>query len=275
MLNLDGKISVNDLYRELTKFVPPYQAKEFLSFLLKIDYRQLHLYFDETIELIGYKKFITRKVFEGYPIPYVIKSREFYGHDFYVDERVLIPRHETEILLEEALKLKKDNCKVLDICTGSGALLVSYLLHKTDSKGLGVDISFPALEVAKINLVRFNLLDRGWFVCLDALNGLEALKLEAFDIILCNPPYISKNEKLPISVMYEPSVALFAEDDGFAFYKKLLRILSNSCKENAVIFFEIGIGMSQKLREIFKGEKIEFIKDYAGVERVLKWINSK
>ncbi len=275
MLNLDGEISVNDLYLELNKIVPPYQAKEFLAFLLKVDYKDLYHYLDRTITLTGFKRFITRKVFEGYPIPYVTKSREFYGYDFYVDERVLIPRHETEILLEGALKIEIENCNVLDICTGSGILLISYLLSKPDSRGIGVDISLPAIEVAKINLTKYKLEDRGDLVCLDALNGLNALKLDQFDIIICNPPYISKEEKLPDSVMYEPHLALFADDRGFEFYKKLLRILSNSCKENAVIFFEIGAGMSADLRRIFDGKNIDFIKDYAGIERVLKWINSR
>jgi len=274
-LKIDDEVLVSDLLTELKNYIPNYQAREFVSYLLGIDYKEINCRLSEKVKLTGFKRFIIKKVIEGYPVSYVTKNREFFGYDFYVDERVLIPRHETEILVEPALKLGKKKCNVLDICTGSGVLLSTYLLENKDATGVGVDISYPALEVAKINLLKHGITDRGFLVCLDALNSLDLLDLGMFDIVLCNPPYISKNENLPLSVLYEPHIALFAEEDGYYFYKKLLRILSNSCKKNTVIFFEIGMGMSDQLKEIFSGKNIDFIEDYAGIKRVLKWINSK
>lgn len=275
MKSFDGEVLASEILSELSRFLPLYQAREFVSYLLGVDYKDLHNHLSRKIELRGYKKFIVRKVFEGYPVSYVTKSREFFGYEFYVDERVLIPRHETEILVEEALKIDIKKPKVLDICTGSGVILATYLLKKGDATGLGVDISLPALEVAMINLRKYNLLDRACLVCLDAVKDLESVKISEFDIILCNPPYISKSEKLSDSVLYEPHQALFAEDDGYYFYKKLLRILYKSCKEDTIIFFEIGGGMSEELKKIFSGKEISFIEDYAGKKRVLRWINSK
>ncbi|MCX8084735.1 MAG: peptide chain release factor N(5)-glutamine methyltransferase [Calditerrivibrio sp.] len=268
------RIKVSALYTELLSLLPSYQAKEFLSFLLHVDYDKVFEHLNDTISLNGYRKYILQKVFDGYPVAYVTKKRNFYGYDFYVDERVLIPRHESEILVESALKLGLVNEKVLDICTGSGVLLLAYLLEKTNAKGVGVDISLPALDVSKINRDMFVLTERADLVCMDVLSSLDALDLSKFDVVLCNPPYVANYEKLDRSLYYEPSIAIFAGEDRFLFYKKLLRILSKSCKKNTVVFFEIGIGMKSGLEEIFQEEDIYFIKDYAGIDRVMVWTNS-
>ncbi|MEF3254787.1 MAG: peptide chain release factor N(5)-glutamine methyltransferase [Deferribacterales bacterium] len=265
-------ISVKELHFYLKQFLPEYQSKEFITFLLKKDYRDFDKLIDEDIEISGVKRFYLKKVLEHYPVSYITRNRNFYGYDFYVDERVLIPRHETEILVNNALNYITEDCSILDLCTGSGAILITMMLEKSVSYGLGVDISLPALEVARYNADKYGLRDKIDFVCMD-ISEIESINLKKFDIITCNPPYVSKDEDIELSVHYEPSLALFAEDNGYIFYKKLLRILSKSCRKDTAIFFEIGKGMAPILAEIFKGKDITFIKDYAGIERVLMWKN--
>jgi release factor glutamine methyltransferase len=266
-------INANVLFSFLRSFLPDYQAKELICFLLNTRFEDFEKNRGEVLKISEKERLILERVSDGYPVSYITKSRNFYGYDFYVDERVLIPRHETEILVEQALRCIKKDSHILDLCTGSGAILLTLLLETNCSYGLGVDISYKALEVAKINRSKFNMENRSDFLCMD-VNRIEALNLRYFDIITCNPPYVSFVESLEKSVLFEPAAALFAEDGGLFFYKKLLRILSNSCKENTIVFFEIGKGLSQELSEIFKSKDIRFIKDYNGVDRVLVWINS-
>lgn len=253
--------------------MPDYQAKELICFLLNTRFEDFEKNRNEVLKISDKELLTFERALSGYPVSYITKSRNFYGYDFYVDERVLIPRHETEILVEQALKYIKKDCHVLDLCTGCGAILLTLLLETNCSYGLGVDISYKALEVAKINRSKFNLGNRSDLLCMD-VNKIDALNLKYFDIITCNPPYVSFGEPLERSVLFEPAAALFAEEGGLFFYKKLLRILSKSCKENTIVFFEIGKGLSQELSEIFRDKEIRFIKDYNGVDRVLVWINS-
>lgn len=266
-------INVGELFSVLTKFLPNYQAIELISFFSKKDFKDFKHYKSDYLKIDEVNRFYLKKVFEHYPVSYVTKSRNFFGRDFYVDERVLIPRHETELVVETALRYACRGSKILDLCTGSGAILFTIAIEADISYGLGIDKSYPALEVASINRDIFLIKQRCDLLCVDVFD-LGSFKFEQFDLVVCNPPYVSKDDSVEDSVLYEPKMALFAEDNGFLFYKKLLRILSKSCRKDAIILFEIGHGMVGGLSEIFSGKNIYFIKDYSGIERVMVWINS-
>ncbi|MCA1933731.1 MAG: peptide chain release factor N(5)-glutamine methyltransferase [Calditerrivibrio sp.] len=266
-------INVGELLSVLTKFLPNYQAIELISFFSKKDFKDFKNYKTDCIKIDGVNRFYLKKVLEHYPVSYVTKNRNFFGRDFYVDERVLIPRHETELLVETALKYTGKGSKILDLCTGSGAILFTIAIEASISYGLGIDKSYPALEVAHINRDIFSIGGCCDLLCGDVFD-VASFKIEEFDVVTCNPPYVSMDDCVEDSVLYEPKMAIFAEDKGFFFYKKLLRILSKSCRKDAVILFEIGHGMVGVLSEIFFGKNIYFIKDYSGIERVMVWINS-
>ncbi len=242
---------------------------ELISYIACIEYSEVRS--DEVYELDDVKCGDVLSQLERFvPIAYITKRREFYGRELYVDERVLIPRFETEILVENVLKHAKDNMSVLDLCTGSGAILLSILAENKTLTGVGVDISQDALDVAEKNKIKLLLNDR----CKLILNDVLHIDIhETFDIITCNPPYISDSdyETLEPQVKHEPRIALTCGDNGLLFYKKLLSNISRLCTNNSVIFFEIGINQSEPLINyaVALGYKCEIVKDYAGIDRVL------
>lgn len=213
------------------------------------------------------------RIKKGYPVAYILKSAEFYGLNLYVDENVLIPRPETELLVDEVLKrCSGDSYEILDLCTGSGCILSALLNNLKNSSGCGIDISLKAIKTAKKNAENLNLnalLIRG-----DCLTVDKAIK-KKFDIITCNPPYVGFDDEIEDSLKFEPQNAIFAEDDGLYFYKNLLSITDKLCKKNGLICFEIGFNMKDKLIEICEKHNIkpEFIKDYSGNDRIMIWKN--
>lgn len=210
---------------------------------------------------------------KGYPVAYILKSAEFYGMNFYVDENVLIPRPETEQLVDEVLKrCDKNNYEILDLCTGSGCILSALLNNLKNSSGCGIDISLEAIKIAKKNTENLNL--NALFICGDCLTVDKTINKQ-FDIITCNPPYVGFDDEIEESLKFEPQNAIFAEDDGLYFYKNLLSITDKLCKKNGLICFEIGFNMKDKLIKICKKYNIkpEFIKDYSGNDRIMIWKN--
>ena len=196
------------------------------------------------------------------PFQYIINKQNFYGLDFYVDENVLIPRFDTEVLVEKILKDNKDNnLQVLDLCTGSGAIAISL-------KKLGEYKSVKALDIAKKNSsLNETTID---FICSDMFEKING----KFDIIVSNPPYIPSRdiEDLSLEVKdYEPKLALDGLEDGLYFYRIIAKEAKAYLKENGKIYLEIGYNQAKDIREIFKEyNKIEVYKDLAGKDRVVK-----
>ncbi len=242
---------------------------ELLSFVADISYDEAKS--SDTIVLDSLKcQQIFGKLGECVPVAYITNRREFYNNEFYVDSGVLIPRFETEILVEHAISYAKKGDRVLDLCTGSGAILISILDSVADISGVGVDVSQDALNVAKINSKKILHGDSCKFIKGDVLNfEIE----EKFDILTCNPPYICDNDfdMLEEQVKYEPRIALTCGDSGLIFYKKLLSNLDRLCKIGSVALFEIGINQAEHIADIANSLslKYNFIKDYAGIDRVL------
>lgn len=209
------------------------------------------------------------KRLKNIPIAYIFGSANFYGLDFQVNENVLIPRPETEELVEEFLKNKlTENSTVLDIGTGSGAIAVT-IAKKSLAKVTSVDISEKALNVAKINAKNNNA--QVEFVLSDVFENLMDRK---FDFIISNPPYISMSEyeNLDIDVKaYEPKLALVADDDGLYFYKKIISEAPKHLKPGGKIYFEIGYLQAKSVAMMLQTNFIDINikKDLQGQERIV------
>ena len=201
---------------------------------------------------------------KGEPLQYILGTWEFFGNTFKVDPRVLIPRFETEILVEKALEASKNfkNPRILDICTGSGCIAIS-IAKMINANITATDISQDALSLAQenacINNVNIN------FVCTDIVTGLED---EKYDIIICNPPYIPTHEllNLMIDVLdHEPILALDGGSDGMYIYKKVLE----KCKNMSdTLLFEIGPVEVKELM-VYYGYKTKLFYDYSNLPRIL------
>ena len=203
------------------------------------------------------------------PFQYIINKQNFYGLDFYVDENVLIPRFDTEVLVEKILKDNKDNnFQILDLCTGSGAIAISLKKLGKYKSVKALDISEKALDIAKKNSnLNETTID---FICSDMFEKING----KFDIIISNPPYIPSRdiEDLSLEVKdYEPKLALDGLEDGLYFYRIIAKEAKAYLKENGKIYLEIGYNQAKDIREIFKEyNKIEVYKDLAGKDRVVK-----
>lgn len=211
------------------------------------------------------------------PLDYIIGRSEFYGLSLKVDNNVLIPRPETEILVEHVLNVVNDNDKVLDIGTGSGAIAIA-ISKNAKVKMIAVDISKGALTVAKENAKEHNV--NVEFIESDLFSNL---KDEKYDIIISNPPYIPTKDisSLDIEVKdNEPLSALDGGSSGFVFYEQIIDKLDKYLKVNGYLFLEVGINQAQTIAEMLKNNyDVEIIKDYNGIERIIKarrivWLKS-
>lgn len=221
-----------------------------------------------------------KEIENGKPLQYITNYQYFYGYKFYVDENVLIPQPDTEVLVASAieaikkmLKKKSDDeeISVLDMCTGSGAIAISIKKQFEDVKNLKViasDISKKALEVAKKNAKEIlkNENSIGWLNN-DLFDGIT----EKFDLIVSNPPYIrtADLEKLPDDVKHEPIIALDGGKDGLDMYRRIRVQVPNNMKENSILIMEIGYDQKEDVMSLFEDSKC--LKDFAQNDRVIIW----
>lgn len=218
------------------------------------------------------------------PLQQLTGEQEFCGLTFKVNEHVLIPRQDTEILVEAALKKIKPGMQVLDMCTGSGCILISLLSIGKDLSGVGVDISKEALSVAKENASRLLIAEKqpkflqgDLFAALKAQqHGAEGQeRRQQFDILVSNPPYIESRvieDLMPEVKIYEPRTALDGSEDGLLFYRRIVKESGLNLKENGYLMFEIGHDQAEAVSGLMAAEgfaDIEVIKDYAGLDRVV------
>lgn len=232
----------------------------------------------ESEELVKVSKNIEKdyqKLLEGYPIQYLIGYVDFYGYKINVNENVLIPRYETEYLVEKTINYSKkmfdSKLNILDLGTGSGAISIA-LGKKLDSNVTGVDISDKALEVAKNNALQNNININ--FIKSDMLENVTG----KYDIVISNPPYIDSEEKIMDSVKkYEPHLALYAEDNGLYFYKNILSNIKPYLKKKFIIAFEIGWWQGKLIetiaKEYFEDSKVLTLKDLTNRDRYIFVIN--
>lgn len=211
---------------------------------------------------------------EHIPLQQLTGEQDFMGLTFSVNEHVLIPRQDTEILVEEVLKELHDGMRVLDMCTGSGCILLSLLHYSNDCEGLGVDLSDEALEVAKMNAGKVltpEMAEQVHFLQSDLFEKVEG----RFEIIVSNPPYIASAEveKLMPEVRdHEPRMALDGTEDGLYFYRRIIEEAGQHLVSSGMLFFEIGYDQGQAVSELMRAEgyrEVQVVQDYAGLDRVV------
>ena len=208
------------------------------------------------------------------PLQYITGSQEFMGLPFRVSEHVLIPRQDTEILVEEVMRELHDGMTVLDMCTGSGCILLSLLHYSNHCSGVGVDISKEALQIARENAASLSL--EAVFTESDLFAGLE--ENVKFDILVSNPPYIASSEIPGLMEevrCHEPLIALDGKEDGLYFYRRISREAKPFFYRGASLYFEIGWDQGEAVSLILEQEgyrEIQVVKDFAGLDRVVKCI---
>ncbi len=223
-------------------------------------------------QLIRFKGLIERRK-KGEPIAYLINKKEFWKEDFYVDKNVLIPRPDTELIVEEVLKIYpiKSQLNFLDIGTGSGCILLSILKERAIFYGTGIDISKKSIEVSKFNAKKLDLSNRTKFFH----SSVDNFKIGKYDIVVSNPPYIKT-----ISLKYlekdvfnfEPKLALSGGFDGFSTIRNVINKTGDLIKKNGKFFLEIGFNQKNKVREILKKEGFyvnKTIRDYGKNDRCI------
>lgn len=208
------------------------------------------------------------------PLQQITGQQEFMGLPFWVNSNVLIPRQDTEVLVEEVLKHTHDGMRILDMCTGSGCILISILHYSNDCEGLGVDISSLALEVAEENAERL----------LSGRTGVSARFLQSdlfeavdgkYDILVSNPPYIRSavvDTLMPEVKDYEPRIALDGEEDGLVFYRRILSDCKKNLKKGGMLFFEIGYDQAEAVKGMMEQAgflEVTVKKDFGGLDRVV------
>lgn len=204
------------------------------------------------------------------PLQHITGEQEFMGLSFLVNDQVLIPRQDTEILAEQALKYLKPGMRVLDLCTGSGCILLSLLHFCPEAEGVGTDLSRGALETAGRNRERLGL--RAEFVQGDLFENIKG----TFDLIVSNPPYIRRDEirELMEEVRcYEPYMALDGHEDGLYFYRRIAKEAPRYLKPGGLLCLEIGFDQGESVAGLLRDEgfhEIETVRDLAGLDRVVR-----
>ena len=243
-----------------------------LEMVAKIDRSFYFMHLNDEVEpevLTEYERVVEKRA-EHVPLQYITGEQEFMGMTFKVNSNVLIPRQDTETLVEEALKVIGPQMDVLDLCTGSGCILLSILKNAPTVRGTGSDVSKQALLVAKENAKLHNL-EAEWVRSnlFDNVSG-------QFDVIVSNPPYIAQAELLtlmPEVGQFEPVQALDGGVDGLDFYRRIVEKAPQYLKENGYLFFEIGWDQGEQVRKLMQDAdfaEVAVIRDLAGNDRVVK-----
>lgn len=247
-------------------------ARALLCSVLKCDSLYLTVHGSEFLtetQIREYEKLLGRCA-EGEPLAYIVKHREFMSLDFYVDQNVLIPRPDTEILCEEIIRrFENRRVVIVDMCTGSGAIAVSLAKYLPHSRVIGLDISSEALKIAEKNS-RANGTDaRCAFVRHDVMLRFDSALV---DCVVSNPPYIPSNDIAALDKNvrdYEPHLALDGGNDGLDFYRAVLKNIRSCLKCGGTLAFEVGCGLHDAVVELMEKdfEDIRILKDLAGIER--------
>lgn len=252
----------------IAKILMAYTLNKSKEYLVINDKENLN---DNVLEL--YNIYI-KKIIDGYPLQYITNNQEFMRLKFYVNEHVLIPQPDTEILVEKVIEICKENykekaVKILDLCTGSGAIAISIKKYLNNAEIIASDISINALSVAKKNAALNDVKVK--FIQSDMFQKIN----NKYDIIVSNPPYIEKEilKTLPKDVKCEPIIALDGGYDGLDFYKQISKNAYKYLNQCGYLALEIGYNQKSNVTDILQNEKkyidLKTIKDLAGNDRVI------
>lgn len=286
LYNDDEKITYGEVYRwgkeqlaEAGILEAAFDARLLLEGRCGTDRNTLLVHGDRTLsaaEFESYRSDIARRK-EHIPLQHITGQQEFMGLTFLVNENVLVPRQDTEVLVEEVMRHFSDGMHILDMCTGSGCILISLLHYSNNCSGVGVDRSEEALHVAKKNGTGI-LGERGedgpvrW-VRSDLFAELDSG--ERFDVIVSNPPYIKTSvidTLMPEVKDHEPRMALDGQEDGLFFYREITAQAGEYLTGGGMLFFEIGYDQGEAVSGLMEEagyREIEVVRDFAGLDRVV------
>lgn len=263
-------------------------ARLLLEFVCGTDRNTLLVHGDRELSLVEgerYHELIERRA-AHVPLQHLTGEQEFMGLTFSVNENVLVPRQDTEILVEEVMKHLHDGMRILDLCTGTGCILLSLLHYSNDCEGVGTDLSAQALAVARKNYERLQSVRPGMrarFLEGDLFAALKSgmtsddgtVSGDRFDIIVSNPPYIEADvigTLMPEVREHEPLMALDGGADGLGFYRKITERAGAYLSGGGMLFFEIGCGQAKAVRGLMEEAgfcEITVVKDFSGLDRVV------
>lgn len=254
-------------------------AEVLMADLLDMERINLYVKYDYPLknnEINSYREMIKKRA-QRIPVAYIIEKKEFMSLEFKIKAGVLIPRPETENLVESVIdycqKNQLEQAQIIDVGTGSGAIAISLAHYLPKSKVVGVDISAQALKLAQQNMKKHELAQRMNILKSDLLTEFIKRKIKEIDVIVSNPPYISQAEmrELPPEVKKEPETALAAGEDGLDYYRRLIPQAKKVLKKDGKLFLEIGYQQAAAVSDIFDNNwsKIEIVKDYAAKDRII------
>jgi release factor glutamine methyltransferase len=265
-------------------------AELLISRALDAERIRLYLEFDRPLtepELASCRELVRRRS-SGEPVAYITGKKGFFGHEFLVSPAVLIPRPESELIVEEATSFAKalDRPSIVDLGAGSGCLGLSILSQLPSASLLALDVSAHALEVARANAVALGLSEKARFLELDASSALSsgtslsAVERERVDVIVANPPYIDPTDpRLEEQVKrFEPALALFGGKNGLEAPRAWLKAWSGALAERSIFLMEIGMDQGPAMKEAFESSgvfsEVTVLKDLAGLDRVIKGVRN-
>jgi release factor glutamine methyltransferase len=254
---------------------PQLDSEILLSNLIRKDKKHIILNPKELLnseQLDKFKSLIERRK-KGEPIAHLINKKEFWKEEFFVNKDVLIPRPDTELIIEQVLKIysKDEQLQVLDIGTGSGCILLSILKERPNFYGTGIDICKKSINVSKFNAKQLNLMNRVKFFH----SSVDNFKIGKYDLIVSNPPYIELLNLKYLEkdvVSFEPKLALSGGLDGFSKIRKFINKADTLIKKNGKFILEIGFNQKNKVKKILKEEGFyvnKAIKDYGNNDRCI------
>ena len=275
-MNIEKVLNIGaSILRENQIINPQLDSEILLSESIKKDKKHIILNPKEILKseyLNNFNNLIERRV-RGEPIAYLINKKDFWKNEFYVDKNVLIPRPDTELIIDQVLKIYPNNSQlqVLDIGTGSGCILLSILKERANFYGTGIDISKKSINVSKYNAKMLKLINRVKFYNSDVDN----FKIGKYDLIVSNPPYIelSSIKYLEKNVAnFEPKLALNGGSDGFSKIRKVISKSAILIQKNGKLILEIGFNQKNKVKEILKKKGFyinKVLKDYGKNDRCI------
>lgn len=258
-------------------------ARLLLEYICRTDRNELIVHADRGrsgMEEQFYRTVIEKRA-ERVPLQHIVGGQEFMGLWFRVNEHTLIPRQDTEILVEEAMRHLGDGMRILDLCTGSGCILLSLLKYSNECEGVGIDLSGEALMVARENAEQLGIkaafLEGDLFAPLAEFTS-DRTADRLFDMIVSNPPYIETaviGTLMPEVREHEPFMALDGGEDGLRFYRKIIAEAPAHMRKGAHLLFETGCGQGEAVASLMRAAgfgQVGIYKDYAGLDRVVSGV---